>query len=671
MTRSIPVEPSSVALPLATGTSGSIATSPVRPDDGLGAFGAALSLVAETSTEGLAVVTTDGVVLLANGIIERLLGVRVGASVPGPLAAALRPLFAGTLTELRLTQAERTVRLAVAPVPLAQPLSPSRLADDAPASGHLLVARELPVTLGDARPFLPEVELPEPTPRERALLAELAAERRAAEEAQRARAQAEAATRAKSTYLANMSHELRTPLNSILGFAQLLERDRALSEQHRENLLVISKAGEHLLGLINDILEMARIEAGRASLNETDFDLHRLLGSVEEMFSVQARKKGLVLEIDRDADLPRYVRSDEGKLRQVLINLLGNALKFTSRGRVVLHTHAPPRSGEPASGGRLRLHFEVSDTGPGIAAQEIDDLFQAFSQSQTGRDLGEGTGLGLAISRQFVMLMGGDIQVQSEPGKGSTFSFDVRVGLSDLAAVRATREPRAAVSIAPGQPPCRVLVVDDGWQSRHLLIRLLGGLGFEVRGATNGLGALAQFEMWEPHLIFMDMRMPLLDGYEATRRIKGTERGRSTIIVGMSASAFEHNRAQVLSAGCDDFLRKPYRDHEICDKIAKHLAVELVYEEARPTQVPPAPSEGELRARVATLPAEWRVELSDAATRLDRNAVLTLLDMIRVQDPLLAEALMDLVRQYRFDRILALFGQPEPSRCAATRSNAS
>ncbi|EYF06255.1 ATP-binding protein [Chondromyces apiculatus] len=627
-------------------------------DENRSPLGAALALAVDASSDGVAVVTCDGAVLLANAAMERALGLRAGEPLAPTAATQLEPLLRGLserglserglserglperglpergLSELTLRHGERTLRLSATPVSLGE----------GTRAGTLLLARD-------------GGEPQDRAGREQTLIEALAAQSRATEEAQRARTQAEAASRAKSAYLANMSHELRTPLNSILGFAQLLERDRALSEQHRENLLVISKAGEHLLGLINDILEMARIEAGRATLNEADFDLHRLLGSVEEMFAVQARKKGLTLDVHRDPTLPRCVRSDEGKLRQVLINLLGNALKFTSRGRVVLRAHAATRPTDPGTLDHVRLHFEVTDTGPGIAPQEIDTLFQAFSQSQSGRDLGEGTGLGLAISRQFVNLMGGDIQVESTVGKGTTFRFDIRAALSSAAAVRATRAPRTVIGLAPGQATCRILVVDDGWQSRHLLIRLLTGLGFEVRGATNGLGAMAQFEMWEPHMIFMDMRMPLLDGYEATRRIKATDRGRATVVVGMTASAFEHNRAQVLAVGCNDFLRKPYRDHEIHDQLTQHLGVTFLYEEPRQSLPPPPPAtEDQLRVAADALPAEWRAELHDAATRLDRKAVLLMLDMIRVQDPALAESLMDLVRHYRFDRILALLG---------------
>jgi len=618
---------------------------------GVDAVDAALTLVLDALGDGVALVAPDGGVLLANRAMERF-GVRAGEALAGDLAASLGPLLGVEPGELGLVAGERALWVAAAP------LDPG----GGGLGGHLLVARD--ASEARARELHVrrlEVELAESAAREQALAAELAAEQRAEEEAQRLRAQAEAASRAKSAYLANMSHELRTPLNSILGFAQLLERDRGLSEQHRENLLVIGKAGEHLLGLINDILEMAKIEAGQVSLNESDFDLHHMLGGIEEMFAMQARKKGLALLLERDPALPRYVRADEGKLRQVLINLLGNAIKFTSRGAVTLRAMPAARGADPGVGGRTRLVFEVADTGRGIAPAEIGALFRAFSQAHGGKEISEGTGLGLAISRQFVELMGGEIRAASAPGQGSTFTFDVRAGLSSLPVVRALLEPRVVLGLAPGQPSYRVLVVDDGWQSRHLLIKRLTGLGFQVRGATNGLGAIAQFESWEPHVIFMDMRMPLLDGYEATRRIKATERGRSTAIVGMTASAFEHNRTQVLAVGCDEFLRKPYRDHEICDRLKQLLGVDFEYEDARPS-LPAAPplSGADLGAAAAALPEDWRAELCEAATRGDSRAAFLVVDMIRVQSQELAEALAELVRGYRFDRVLALLSGDAP-----------
>ncbi|MCC6556499.1 MAG: response regulator [Polyangiaceae bacterium] len=512
-------------------------------------------------------------------------------------------------------------------------------------------------------------ELLERVAREGRLAAELAEARRAAEEAQRQRAQAESASQAKSAFLANMSHELRTPLNSILGFAQLLERDRGLSEQHRESVLIIEKSGEHLLGLINDILEMAKIEAGRLTLSESGFDLHALLSDIEEMFGVQARRKGLELILDRGPEVPRFVRADHAKLRQVLINLLGNALKFTSKGRVLLRVWARQvsRPDEGEAPGWARLLFEVSDTGRGIAPEELGALFQAFSQAGGGREARQGTGLGLAISRELVRLMGGDIRVESEPGGGAKFSFDARVELQGPDDIGEAEVRRAVVGLAPGQPAYRVLVVDDRWESRHVLMKLLAAVGFEVRGATNGLGAIAQFEAWEPHLIFMDMRMPLVDGYEATRRIKATERGKATVIVGMTASAFEHNKALVLSIGCDDFLRKPYLDTDVFECLAERLGASFIYEDEAPGGAGEAPGSpmstpaevlaDAARARAAAaLPEALRAELRRAATRLDARAAQAAIDRVRAHDGALAEALTEIVRSFRFDRVLAIAG---------------
>ncbi|MGK4008709.1 ATP-binding protein [Sorangium sp. So ce1036] len=496
---------------------------------------------------------------------------------------------------------------------------------------------------------------------------ELHEARRAEEAARKAAADAEAASRAKSMFLANMSHELRSPLNSILGFAQLMERDRSLGDRHRENLTVISKSGEHLLGLVNDILEMAKIEAGRMTLAEADFDLHDTLSDLSEMFAVEARRKGLALAVERDPGVPRHVHGDEGKLRQVLINLLGNALKFTSKGSVTLRAWARLATGahEGAGAGRVRLSFEVTDTGRGMAREEIAELFEAFVQTASARGAREGTGLGLHISRRIVRMMGGDIHVESEVGRGTTLRFDVRLSLSDAARERggAPRSLRV-VGLAPGQPKCRVLVVDDRWDVRHLLLKLLDSAGFEVRSATNGLGAMAQWETWAPHLVLLDLRMPLLDGYEAASRIKRSPRGRETVVVAMTASAFEHNRSLALEAGCDDFLSKPFRDADLFALLSRHLGARFTYEE-QPAEAPPAPAARtvDLARAAADLPAPLRKDLRQAATRLDPRAVQAAVERIRPADAELAGAVAELARRYRFDSILALSSadEEEPS----------
>ncbi|MDC0679174.1 ATP-binding protein [Sorangium atrum] len=510
---------------------------------------------------------------------------------------------------------------------------------------------------------------------EQRLVEELAEARRAEEEARRAREEAMNASRSKSAFLANMSHELRTPLNSILGFAQLVERDPSLADRHRENLAVICKSGEHLLGLVNDILEMAKIEAGRMTLVDAEFDLHDTLSGLSEMFAVEAQKRGLTLTVERAQDVPRHVHGDEGKLRQVLINLLGNALKFTPRGSVTLRASARRSTGVREGGahdgaaGRVRVSFEVADTGRGMAKAELAELFEAFAQTATGRQSREGTGLGLHISRRIVRMMGGDIRVESQAGRGTTLRFDVRLSLVDAPDARAggaARHPAAlrAVGLSPGQPRYRVLVVDDRWDVRHCLLKLLDAVGIEARSATNGLGAVAQWETWAPHLVLLDLRMPLLDGYETASRIKSSPRGHETVVVAMTASAFEQNRALAAEAGCDDFVSKPFRDADILGLLTKHLGARFEYEEraAEPGAAQGAPAVDLARA-AAGLPAALRKDLRRAATRLDAKAVQATIDRFRPEDAELAGAVAELARGYRFDSILALSSadEEEPS----------
>jgi PAS domain S-box-containing protein len=490
--------------------------------------------------------------------------------------------------------------------------------------------------------------------------------------AEEARAAAETANRAKSVFLANMSHELRTPLNAILGFAQLMTRDPGLTAEQHENLETIGRSGEHLLGLINDVLELSKIEAGRVALHKESFDLHRLLEGLEEMFHLRAMEKGLMLIFDRAPDVPRYVRVDEGKLRQVLMNLLGNAVKFTREGGVTLRVGCTPPSIPPIGGEApqgqvgLRLLFEVEDTGPGIAPQELDAVFDPFKQTATGQKSQEGTGLGMPISRQFVRLMGGDLTFSSELEVGSLFKFDVQVQLADAADVPTAHPARRVIGLEPDQRaadagPYRLLVVEDREANRRLLVNLLTRfgpppIGFAVRDAANGQEAIELWERWHPHLIWMDLRMPVMDGYEATRRIKATTRGQATVIVALTASAFEEDRAMILSEGCDDYVRKPFREEEIFDTLTKHLGVRFVYEEdAQPLGRPAEAAAGLLTtAALAALPADWVASLHQAATQLDADLILDLLDQIRDQHAPLADALERLVHDFRFDTILAL-----------------
>jgi signal transduction histidine kinase/DNA-binding NarL/FixJ family response regulator len=486
---------------------------------------------------------------------------------------------------------------------------------------------------------------------------------RATSEAEEARVAAENANRAKSVFLANMSHELRTPLNAILGFSQIMQRDPTLTTKQQENLNLINRSGEHLLTLINDVLEMSKIEAGRVTLNEDICDLYHLLDDLENMLRLRAMDKGLHLHFERALDVPQYVRTDEGKLRQVLINLLSNAIRFTTEGYIKCQVsmikdqtkNVPPGPETPDT---FKLWFEVSDTGLGIALDELDTIFDAFVQTESGRLSQRGTGLGLPISRQFVQLLGGEMGVKSEIGQGTTFQFDIQTSSVEAVEVPTTQPTHQVVGLAPNQPVYRLLVVDDNIDNRKLLVNLLESLGFDVREAGNGQEGIEIWEQWQPDLIWMDIRMPVLDGYEATRRIKATPNGQSTIIVALTAGAFEEERAAVLSIGCDDFVRKPFQEAEIYNKIAEHLGVRYVYEEARARSQEPGSggqlSIEDLESELATLPAELLANFKEAVELGNVRKVDKAIAEIHGHNAPLAKTLANLADNFEYDKLLTL-----------------
>ncbi len=472
---------------------------------------------------------------------------------------------------------------------------------------------------------------------------------------QKAKETAEAANFAKSTFLANMSHELRTPLNAIIGFTQLMTRDGELDREQLNHLNIINRSGEHLLELINDILEMSKIEAGQLTLNPTNFDLHHFLLNLEDMLSFKADRKGLTLCFEGVQTVPRYIYADQGKLRQVLINLLGNAIKFTSQGHVTLRVRATAPGSTP-----YPLDFEVIDTGPGIDPDDLSSIFQAFSQAETGRHSQEGTGLGLPISRRFVQLLGGDLTVESVVGQGSTFRFTVLV---QAAAQERRPSPsphvgQRVVGLAPGQPSYRILVVEDTPDSQTLLLKLLQPLGFEVRGADNGEAAIAQWHDWQPHLIWMDMRMPIMDGYEATRRIKNEATQPTPVIIALTASAFEEQRASVLNAGCDDFVRKPFPAEVIFAKLAEHLGVQYRYEPDPAAATRPLDTAAQplvlTAAALQAMPTDWIQQLYEAAIQLNPSQMDGLIDQIPAEQAPLAKALADKVEGFDFEPIMTI-----------------
>ena len=495
-------------------------------------------------------------------------------------------------------------------------------------------------------------------------------ERKKLQESEVARLAAETATQAKSVFLANMSHEIRTPMNAILGFSQLMLRDPDITPRQQQQLATINRSGEHLMALINDILEMSKIEAGRTVLNLDTFDLHALLQDIEIMFRQRCDSKQLSFSIGMNGDIPHFARGDEGKVRQVLINIVGNAVKFTAKGCVILRITAdrdnvemqdfesPQGEGQKTSMAKFRLMMEVEDTGPGIAEDDLSKLFNPFVQTTVGMRTQGGTGLGLAISQEYVRMMGGDFTVQSVVGSGSVFRFNIVLEETDNASVAQKDETRRVVGLQPGQQPFRVLVADDKQDNRDLLVQLLQSAGFDIRAVCNGEEALRANKTWQPHLILMDTHMPGIGGHEAIQRIRVGNDNKEVRIISVTASAFKENREEMIAAGADDFIGKPFRENELFEKIKRLLALEYVYEEKLSDieQVTTRVTQESL----ASMPADLLGEIRAAIIEADVDQALAAIDLLEAHDAGIAGELRRLAKKYEYQTLLDLL--PEENK---------
>ena len=464
-----------------------------------------------------------------------------------------------------------------------------------------------------------------------------------------ARKQAETASKAKSAFLASMSHELRTPLNAILGFSQIMAKDRTATESQKENLAIIIKSGEHLFALINSVLDLAKIEAGKVKVESTEFDLANLILDLITMLRGHAEAKGLRLFLDQSSSFPRFIRSDPAKLRQILINLIGNAIKFTEEGEVNVKLAVLTREQGAKD---LELAFDIRDTGPGMAQTDIERIFRPFEQARQ-KGLNEGTGLGLAIAREFITMLGGSISATAELGKGSNFHFTIVGKKVADNHIPQTQQSWGDIVTIDNAPSYKILVIDDQADNRLLLKQLLSPYGFQYREASNGGEGVVISRQWQPHCILMDRRMPVMDGIEATRTIRDLNLLPRPVIIAVTAHAYKEERAEMFAAGCDDFLGKPFKDDHLFATLAKHLPITIARtpphpDSARGADLPIDIDATDFASTLSNLSAEVLVQLQQAFIRCDINRIN---DILRPH-PEATMALKPLLETFRFDFLI-------------------
>lgn len=494
--------------------------------------------------------------------------------------------------------------------------------------------------LGMARDITERSALLEEVRRHRDNLEELVEQR--TRELSESRDLAEAASRAKSRFLSNMSHELRTPLNAILGFSRLAAEDPRQAPDQRERMEIVRKAGEHLLAVINDILDLAKIEAGKSAAEPRPFDIGAMTQELVQMLRIRAQEKGIGLDIDQSSSFPRFVRTDPGKLRQILINLVGNGIKFTEAGNVSVKLTARTRSPEERGG---ELEVEVSDTGSGIPPESLERIFEPFVQLENR----EGTGLGLAITRKFVEVLGGTLDVESRLGTGTVFRFSIPFEAVDPEEISRLVCREGKVLGLRGSQGVRILVVEDHPDNRRLLEEMLLPHGFEIRFACEGGEGVETTAAWEPGLVLMDRRMPGMDGAEAARRIRALDLRPRPVILAITAHAFLEERQEMIAAGCDGVLAKPFGETELLEAIAGHLSLEPV--RAGDPPVESAPVAEVIRERLGRTGVAWKERLREALVRADMESIDGLLEELSALPELQAQ-LSSMARRFDYAGLL-------------------